>query len=195
MADARPDIAHLAFSETKEGHKLVSAEGIACIVNKHEPAKFEISFKKVPSTSPYWVLYTDYENLAIVYSCTSSWFHYQEKVWILGRSSKLSHRKIHFAFDFLKEAGINTKCLIAADQSCSKITPYSPYWVLSTDYSNYTIVYSCTDVLRVFHVEFAWILSRAPSLAPAQLQSAKDLLVSEGIGVSGMKPTDQSCRD
>ncbi|KAM9713197.1 apolipoprotein D-like [Menidia menidia] len=79
--------------------------------------------------------------------------------------------------------------------SFSYFTPYSPYWVLSTDYSNYTIVYSCTDVLRVFHVEFAWILSRAPSLAPAQVQSAKDLLVSEGIGVSGMKPTDQSCRD
>ncbi|KAM9713198.1 apolipoprotein D-like [Menidia menidia] len=109
----------LTHSEIR-GHKLVSVEGIACVVNKHEPAKFEISFKKVPSTSPYWVLYTDYENLAIVYSCTSSWFHYQEKVWILGRSSKLSHRKIHFAFDFLKEAGINTKCLIAADQSCSK---------------------------------------------------------------------------
>uniref|UniRef100_A0A8C2XDL3 Apolipoprotein D n=1 Tax=Cyclopterus lumpus TaxID=8103 RepID=A0A8C2XDL3_CYCLU len=34
-----------------------------------------------------------------------------------------------------------------------------PYWVLSTDYRSYSLVYSCTDYF-LFHVDFAWILAR-----------------------------------
>uniref|UniRef100_A0A8C7G1Y5 Apolipoprotein D n=1 Tax=Oncorhynchus kisutch TaxID=8019 RepID=A0A8C7G1Y5_ONCKI len=35
-----------------------------------------------------------------------------------------------------------------------------PYWVLSTDYEGHSVVYSCTEFLGAFHVDFAWILSR-----------------------------------
>ncbi len=35
------------------------------------------------------------------------------------------------------------------------VLPCTPYWILSTDYENSALVYSCTDVLRLFHVDFA----------------------------------------
>ncbi|XP_072234831.1 apolipoprotein D-like [Leuresthes tenuis] len=79
--------------------------------------------------------------------------------------------------------------------SFSYFTPYSPYWVLTTDYTNVSVVYSCTDILRLFHVDYAWILARSPSPSPETVKKAKDLLISEGIKISGMKATDQSCND
>ncbi|XP_053268999.1 apolipoprotein Db [Pleuronectes platessa] len=80
--------------------------------------------------------------------------------------------------------------------SFSYFSPYSPYWVLSTDYTGFTIVYSCNDVLRVFHVDFAWILTRSRFPPQETVQHAKDLMTSEGIDLSGMKATDQTgCRD
>uniref|UniRef100_A0A3Q0R1N7 Apolipoprotein D n=1 Tax=Amphilophus citrinellus TaxID=61819 RepID=A0A3Q0R1N7_AMPCI len=72
--------------------------------------------------------------------------------------------------------------------------PYMPYWVLSTDYTNYAVAYSCKDVFGAFHFDFAWILARTPSLPPLLVQSAKQLLTSQGIGISKMTPTDQSCK-
>uniref|UniRef100_A0A146ZT58 Apolipoprotein D n=1 Tax=Fundulus heteroclitus TaxID=8078 RepID=A0A146ZT58_FUNHE len=79
--------------------------------------------------------------------------------------------------------------------SFTSFTPYSPYWVLKTDYTNVTVVYSCTDVFNVFHLDYAWILSRSPSLPEETVQDAKDLLISEGIDVSAMEPTEQDCHE
>ncbi|XP_063339258.1 apolipoprotein D-like [Pelmatolapia mariae] len=75
----------------------------------------------------------------------------------------------------------------------SYFTPYSPYWVLETNYTNYTIVYSCTDILRIFHVYYAWILARSPSLPPETVHYAKQLLTDKGIDISKMTPTYQNC--
>ncbi|XP_024659557.2 apolipoprotein D [Maylandia zebra] len=71
--------------------------------------------------------------------------------------------------------------------------PYTPYWVLSTDYTNYSIVYSCKDVFGIFYFDFAWILARSPSLPPQMVDQAKRMLISGGIDISNMTPTDQSC--
>ncbi|XP_015258216.1 PREDICTED: apolipoprotein D-like [Cyprinodon variegatus] len=79
--------------------------------------------------------------------------------------------------------------------SFSYFTPYSPYWVLTTDYTSLVVVYSCNDIFRLFHVDFAWILSRSRSLPEATVHYAKDLLTKEGIDISRMRPTDQSCTD
>ena len=76
------------------------------------------------------------------------------------------------------------------------VTPYSPYWVLSTDYTTFTVVYSCNDVFHLFHVDFAWILGRSRFLPRETVQNAKDLMTSEGIVLSKMKATDQTgCKD
>ncbi|XP_070700869.1 apolipoprotein Da, duplicate 1 [Pempheris klunzingeri] len=68
----------------------------------------------------------------------------------------------------------------------SYVLPYSPYWILSTDYVNSALVYSCTDILRLFHVDFAWILSRTRTLPDATIETARDTFAKNNIDVSRM---------
>ncbi|KTG03214.1 hypothetical protein cypCar_00010333 [Cyprinus carpio] len=75
--------------------------------------------------------------------------------------------------------------------SFSYFTPYAPYWVLSTDYNSIALVYSCTDVLRLFHVDYAWILSRSRILPAEAIYHAKEIFSRDNIDVSKMLPTDQ----
>ncbi|KAI9544478.1 hypothetical protein NQZ68_001351 [Dissostichus eleginoides] len=75
--------------------------------------------------------------------------------------------------------------------SYSYVLPYSPYWILSTDYVNVALVYSCTDILRLFHVDFAWILGRTRSMPEATVQKAMDTFAKNNIDVSRMIPSRQ----
>lgn len=78
----------------------------------------------------------------------------------------------------------------------SPVTPYSPYWVLTTDYTSVAVVYSCTDVLRLFHVDYAWILGRSRFLPAETVNHAVELMMNEGIDLSKMKVSDQTgCKD
>ncbi|KAM3838215.1 apolipoprotein Da, duplicate 1 [Diretmus argenteus] len=70
--------------------------------------------------------------------------------------------------------------------SFSYVLPYSPYWILSTDYVNSALIYSCTDILMLFHVEFAWILSRNRTLSASTIDKAKEIFTNNNIDVSGM---------
>ncbi|XP_042315576.1 apolipoprotein D isoform X2 [Sceloporus undulatus] len=69
--------------------------------------------------------------------------------------------------------------------------PAAPYWVISTDYENYALVYSCTSFLRLFHVDYAWIMSRTPELHPETVDHLKSILQSYEIDTARMRPTDQ----
>lgn len=69
--------------------------------------------------------------------------------------------------------------------------PYSPYWILSTDYVNYALVYSCTDILRLFHVDFAWILGRTRTLPEATIEKARETFANNNIDVSRMIASKQ----
>ncbi|XP_042354248.1 apolipoprotein D-like [Plectropomus leopardus] len=69
-------------------------------------------------------------------------------------------------------------------------SPPAPYWVLSTDYDNYSLVYSCTD-LGVLHVEFAWIMSRQPTLPEETLEELHSTLSSIGVRVDKLLTTNQ----
>uniref|UniRef100_H2MD51 Apolipoprotein Db n=1 Tax=Oryzias latipes TaxID=8090 RepID=H2MD51_ORYLA len=73
------------------------------------------------------------------------------------------------------------------------VTPYAPYWVLTTDYTSLSVVYSCTSFLHLFHIDYAWILSRSPKPSPSTVRYVKQLLVREGIDISRMKATVQNC--
>ncbi|XP_017266382.1 apolipoprotein D [Kryptolebias marmoratus] len=75
--------------------------------------------------------------------------------------------------------------------SYSYVLPYSPYWILSTDYSTFALVYSCTDVLRLFHVDFAWILGRTRSLPDSTMQRALNVFAYNNIDVTRMTPSGQ----
>ncbi|KAK0133161.1 Apolipoprotein D [Merluccius polli] len=80
--------------------------------------------------------------------------------------------------------------------SFSYFTPYAPYWVLTTDYTSVAVVYTCTDILHLFHVDYAWILGRSRFLQPQTVLYAKQLLVGEGVDIFRMKATDQmGCRN
>uniref|UniRef100_UPI0037E90E9A apolipoprotein Db n=1 Tax=Semicossyphus pulcher TaxID=241346 RepID=UPI0037E90E9A len=80
--------------------------------------------------------------------------------------------------------------------SFSYFTPYSPYWILTTDYTSVSVVYSCTDILRIFHIDFAWILGRSRFIPLGTVEYAKELLIKEGIDICRMRPTDQTgCKD
>ncbi|XP_060901064.1 apolipoprotein Da, duplicate 1 [Labrus mixtus] len=75
--------------------------------------------------------------------------------------------------------------------SYSYVLPYSPYWILSTDYVNSALVYSCTDILRLFHVDFAWILGRTRSLPDSTVQKARETFAKNNIDVSRMVASRQ----
>ncbi|KAG8014285.1 Apolipoprotein D [Nibea albiflora] len=69
-------------------------------------------------------------------------------------------------------------------------SPPGPYWVLSTDYEGHSLVYGCTD-FGLFRMEFAWILSREPTLPEETVEELHSILSSAGVDVNKMVPTNQ----
>lgn len=75
--------------------------------------------------------------------------------------------------------------------------PQSPvdgdYWILDTDYENFSIVYSCVDyIFGLIHFEFAWVLAREQNMDPALIQQAVDVLEGYGVDVGLMEETVQT---
>uniref|UniRef100_UPI003AAB0601 apolipoprotein D-like n=1 Tax=Centroberyx gerrardi TaxID=166262 RepID=UPI003AAB0601 len=69
-------------------------------------------------------------------------------------------------------------------------TPPAPYRVLSTDYDGYALIYSCTDY-GLFHVDFAWIMSRQPSMLGQTIDYLHSILASAGVSVDKLLITNQ----
>jgi lipocalin len=65
--------------------------------------------------------------------------------------------------------------------------------VIDTDYSTYSLVYACGVTLGLFETEYAWILSRQPTLDQKIIDSLKNKFDSYGIDSSQFKPHDQTC--
>ncbi|XP_039672292.1 apolipoprotein D-like [Perca fluviatilis] len=65
-----------------------------------------------------------------------------------------------------------------------------PYWVLSTDYDNYALVYSCIE-LGAMHAAHASILSRQPTLPEETIKELHGTLSSFGVGVDKLLTTNQ----
>ncbi|KAK1162653.1 apolipoprotein Db [Acipenser oxyrinchus oxyrinchus] len=76
--------------------------------------------------------------------------------------------------------------------SFSFFQPYSPYWVLSTDYESHSLVYSCSNVLGIFYVDFAWILARTRTLPAENVTQLRDVFTSFNIDITKMTQTDQT---
>ncbi|XP_068197310.1 apolipoprotein D-like [Antennarius striatus] len=71
------------------------------------------------------------------------------------------------------------------------LSPPNPYWVLSTNYENHALVYSCTD-FGLFHIELSWILSREPTLSEGTLNQLRGILSSAGVDVNKLISTIHS---
>nr|XP_033494020.1 gamma-glutamyl hydrolase-like [Epinephelus lanceolatus] len=70
--------------------------------------------------------------------------------------------------------------------------PDDPYWVLSTDYETYSLVYSCSEYLGLFHIDFAWILSRTRVLTEVVIGQLHNELASAGVNISHLIVSNQT---
>ncbi|XP_052239162.1 apolipoprotein D-like isoform X2 [Dreissena polymorpha] len=70
--------------------------------------------------------------------------------------------------------------------------PRGDYWVLETDYSQYTVIWSCTQLSRFLNTQFAWVLTRSPEGVSAPTMSRiYDLLKGYGINTKNFSTTEQ----
>ena len=69
---------------------------------------------------------------------------------------------------------------------------YGDYWVVDTDYENYTLIYSCSSLIGLAKVEFAWILSRERTLDDATKNKLFDTLKRYKINTDILEKEDQS---
>jgi len=68
---------------------------------------FSVSFGEGPR-SPYWVLSTDYETYAAVYSCTDLGNTQTEFAWILSRKRTLNAEAVTKLMNLFESFGIDT---------------------------------------------------------------------------------------
>ena len=68
------------------------------------------------------------------------------------------------------------------------------YEVLNTDYTNYSVVYSCQQIIPyVMRMDLVWILSRRKTLDQAMQNRITSALISDGIDVSRFEKPSQNC--
>jgi apolipoprotein D and lipocalin family protein len=66
----------------------------------------------------------------------------------------------------------------------------SNYWVLGTDYENYSVVYSCTDILFA-KGEVVWILMRQRFPPQDSIEKAYAILKENGLSTAFLKKVNQ----
>lgn len=74
------------------------------------------------------------------------------------------------------------------------LSPEGNYWVIGTDYDNYAIVWSCTDILPGIlstNMQFLWILARSPHLSDDKMTEVKDILQNAKLDRSSLRKTIQ----
>jgi apolipoprotein D and lipocalin family protein len=64
------------------------------------------------------------------------------------------------------------------------------YWVVDTDYVNYSVVHTCY-LFKGFKYEYVWIYSKKPQLDAKLTKSITERLQGKGVEVSHLISTDQ----
>mmetsp|Transcript_14813 Transcript_14813/g.20654 ORF Transcript_14813/g.20654 Transcript_14813/m.20654 type:complete len:218 (-) Transcript_14813:41-694(-) len=64
----------------------------------------------------------------------------------------------------------------------------APYWVVDTDYDSYALVWCCYDIAKVGHEEYAWILSRTPTMDNQLYNKLISEWISFGVPVQYFVP-------
>ncbi|XP_050532666.1 apolipoprotein D-like [Daktulosphaira vitifoliae] len=94
--------------------------GTATPVSKHNGVlKYQadsrlpnILSRMVPTSGLYYVIYSDYKNYTILWSCTSYGLFHTDIIWILGRERDLSATSRAELYSLLYEFGMNSERLI-----------------------------------------------------------------------------------
>lgn len=68
----------------------------------------------------------------------------------------------------------------------------APYWVLDTDYQNYSVVYSCTSYGSYLSLRTVWILTRDRHPDQMYITRAYDVLHAHKVSKSFLTTTAQS---
>lgn len=85
--------------------------------------------------------------------------------------------------------------------SFTSTTPYADtadtvtdanYLVLDTDYSTYSVVWSCTDFKWLFNKQFLWILTRERNPPASVLETALNVVTNRGLDESRFLITNQT---
>uniref|UniRef100_A0A2K6ACV5 Apolipoprotein D n=1 Tax=Mandrillus leucophaeus TaxID=9568 RepID=A0A2K6ACV5_MANLE len=77
----------------------------------------QVSSSLVMPSAPYWVLATDYENYALVYSCVSVINLFRvDYAWILARNRHLPSETVDFLKNILTSNNIDVKKMTVTDQ-------------------------------------------------------------------------------
>ncbi|XP_033226089.1 apolipoprotein D-like [Belonocnema kinseyi] len=86
-----------------------SAQGTAKFVGSKTEGKLSVVFQStiIQIPGPYWILYTDYDTLAVVYSCVDAFFSHATNVWILARAPKLSDEDLATAYTALEDNNLS----------------------------------------------------------------------------------------
>ncbi|XP_065368373.1 apolipoprotein D-like [Calliphora vicina] len=116
---------------------------------------------------------------------------------LVNVKNALINEKTNANSDILGTATLisNAKLLVKFPVS-PVITVSSNYWVLDTDYDNYTVVYSCTPVTENTHATIVWILTRQPLPEPTIIEKAVSVLKTNDISLQDLKITNQiSCNE
>lgn len=95
-----------------------SIEGIARSEGAPNESKLLVTFPSVPFTgdAPYWVLETDYDNYAVVWSCRSFGILNAKIIWILARESSPSLAIMQKAYQVLDRNRISRAYFMRTDQ-------------------------------------------------------------------------------
>jgi len=67
--------------------------------------------------------------------------------------------------------------------------PASDYWILDSDYENFTSIYTCVDVFGIIKIEFAWILVRDPNNVTYEIMNqALDAYKAQNLSTENFLP-------
>jgi lipocalin len=102
-------------------------------------------------------------------------------------------------YAFAKDASIPNQLQVILNVTFSGITIQNrgTYHVWDTDYTTYSLVYSCTPAINPNKasgaVEYAWILSRSKALGQTVVDYVKSKLTDKNVDISYFKATPQDC--
>lgn len=70
----------------------------------------------------------------------------------------------------------------------------SNYWVLDTDYTSYSVVWSCEQTSPTSYTEYAWVLSREQYMTPEMYARVYRVIAANNINIDDFRFTEQSAR-
>lgn len=93
-------------------------QGEANQVSRSDEGKLSVQFPTLPVnfSAPYWVVDTDYDSYAVVWSCCELGFFHSSNAWILTRERNPPDSVLQKAFAAVERSKINSAFFLKTDQ-------------------------------------------------------------------------------